>query len=80
MTDVNFNLFRNRKLLLYTQLQQEVVPENFKKMQNNIEVMNLLKRHMDLFIGKMEIPTYNNRSHYNFHDTLTALVKYVFSV
>jgi len=49
-------------------------------MQNNIAVMNALKRQMNQFISKMAIPTYNKLSQYNYHDTLTALVRYIFTV
>ena len=35
---------------------------------------------MSKFIGTLEIPTYKGMSAYNFHDTIAALVKYVFTV
>ena len=34
---------------------------------------------MNKFIGEFQIPVYNNLKHYNFYDTLDALIKFVFT-
>ena len=35
---------------------------------------------MNKFIGMLEIPTYEKMTMYNFHDTIAAMVKYVFTI
>jgi hypothetical protein len=39
-----------------------------------------LIKYMNKFIGMLEIPTYERMTMYNFHDTIVAMVKYVFTV
>ena len=42
-------------------------------------LQRILTRGMNSFIGEFKIPTYNGLKQYNYHDTLDALIKLVFT-
>jgi len=72
---INFNMHRDPKLVLFADMYNVE-----QKSLDDILVKKALDRYMNRFIGMLEIPTYKKMSVYNFHDTIAAMVKYVFTV
>ena len=52
---------------------------NFKDYNRNKRLQRRLTMNINKFIGEFQIPVYNKLTHYNFYDTLDALIKLVFT-
>ena len=79
--DFLFNFHHSRLLTLYCKWKKGIGMEDdkdLKTIQRNWRLQYQLKRHINVFVGKLHIPTYNKITHYNFHDVLTGFIKYVF--
>jgi len=74
-----FNLTKDDKLLLYQQLEKDPDSMLIREIKEKSRIKIALDRYMDQFISNLAVPTYQKFSLYNFHDTLTSVVKHLFS-
>jgi hypothetical protein len=78
-----FNLHRDPKLLLFVKMQNNLDAENDKLMEDlsrDTHLRRAVIRYMNNFVSSLHIPTYQNMSFYQFHDTLATFIKYVFTM
>ena len=75
-----FNLTRDRSVKVLMKIKKDLPLNEIEKMVK--ETYNLKEEaelEFNKFISQLQIPLYNELKNYNFHDTLVAFVKWLFS-
>ena len=79
--DVLFNFRKSRVISLYTRWARgiDLDSEELADIGRNSRLQRYLKKSMNQAVVQMKLPVYNNFSHYNYYDTLDALIKRSFA-